>query len=137
MRLFIDNCVSIHLAEGIRALAQVQQYDIVHLREKFDEDTDDVVWISALAEEGDWVIVSGDPRISRNKAERAVWLESGITAFFLSDGFPNKRFWKQAEILVHWWPEIVLAAREATEGSGYLLPLSGNKMKKIYDPAEG
>lgn len=117
-------------------LAKVQQYEIVHLREKFDEDTDDIVWISALAEEGDWVIVSGDPRISRNEAERAAWLESGITAFFLSDGFPNKRFWKQAEVLVHWWPEIVLTARQANEGSGYLLPLTGKTMRKIYDPTE-
>jgi len=136
LRLFIDNCISINLAEGIRVLAKIQQYEIVHLREKFDPAVLDVEWIPALAHEGDWVIVSGDPRISRSKAERAAWHESGLTAFFFSDGFPNKRYWKQAEILVHWWPQIVLTAREARPGSGFLIPLTGSDFKKIYDPTD-
>jgi hypothetical protein len=134
LRFFIDNCISINLAEGIRVLAQVQEYEIVHLSEKFPADAPDLDWIPALSEEGDWVIVSGDPRISRSKAERAAWQESGLTAFFFSDGFPSKRYWKQAEILVHWWPLIVLKARQVPAGSGFLMPLSGKDLKEIYSP---
>jgi hypothetical protein len=134
LRFFLDNCISAHIAEAIRCLARIQDYEIAHLREKFPEDTVDLDWIPALAEEGGWVIVSGDPKISRDKAERAAWHESGMTAFFFNEPFARKRFWKQAEIVVRWWPEIVLMARKAPKGSGFLVPWNGTEFKLIYDP---
>lgn len=134
MRFFVDNSISPVLTEAIRVLARIQQYDIVHLRERFAEDADDVEWIPELGREGDWIIVSGDPAISRSKAERAAWHESGLTAFFFAEGFVNKRFWKQAEIMVRWWPLIVLKARDATPGSGHLMPLAGSEFRQIYEP---
>jgi len=134
LRFFIDNCISINLAEGVRVLARVQGYEIVHLSEKFPADAEDLDWIPALAEEGDWVIVSADPRISRSKAERAAWRESNLTAFFFSEGFSNKQYWKQAEILVHWWPLMVLKSRQAPSGSGFLMPLAGKEFKEVYSP---
>ena len=56
----------------------------------FRRDTPDQEWLATLAEEGDWVIVSGDPRITRGKHERQAWLESGLTAFFLGKGLGGK-----------------------------------------------
>lgn len=100
----------------------------------FDRDASDVHWISALAEEPDWVIVSGDPRISRSRAEQAAWHESGLTAFFFSGGFARKRFWTQAEIMVRWWPRIVLQARECVPGTGFVMPLKGKDFRIVYEP---
>lgn len=134
MRLFVDNCISIRLVEGIRCFAQFQEYEIAHLREKFAEGADDIDWIPQLASEGGWVIVSGDPRISRSKAERAAWIESGLTAFFFTEPFARKKFWIQAEVMVRWWPQIVLRARTAPVGSGFLVPWDGREFKPIYDP---
>ena len=136
MRFFVDNCISPNLVEGIRVLAKLQRYEITYLREKFPEDTGDVEWLDVLSEEGDWVIVSGDPRISRAKAERAAWHESGLTAFFFAARFSRKKYWKQAEVLVRWWPRIVLEARSAVPGSGYVMPLEGKEFRKIYAPSE-
>jgi hypothetical protein len=134
LRFFIDNCISRRIAEAIQVLAQIQEYEIAHLRHKFPDDTDDLVWIPALAEEGEWVIVSGDPRISRDRAERAAWKESGLTAFFFVNGFANKQFWKQAEIVVRRWPAIVLQARQCVPGSGFLMSLEGSEFTRIYEP---
>lgn len=134
MRFFFDNCISGNITEAVKILARIQDYEIAHLREKFPEDTQDVLWIRALAEEGRWVIVSGDPKISRDKAERAAWHESGITAFFFGEPFGRMSFWKQAEAVVRWWPDIVLMARRAPEGCGYLVPVKGKKIKMIYEP---
>ncbi|MGH9158578.1 MAG: hypothetical protein ACRD2X_01125, partial [Vicinamibacteraceae bacterium] len=114
MRFFLDNCISPVLARALNVLAEVQQYQIVHLRERFEPDTKDVAWITILAGEQGWVILSGDTRISRSKAEKAAWRESGLTAFFMADGWSQKKFWTQAAELVHWWPAIVLTARQAT-----------------------
>lgn len=80
------------------------------------------------------MIVSGDPRITRGRIEREAWRESGLTGFFFSGGWASKSFWKQAEHLISWWPRIVLTSREALPGTGYLVPLQGKTMRKIYEP---
>jgi hypothetical protein len=120
VRFFLDNCISPILARALAVLAEFQQYDIIHLRDRFEPETRDLDWIPVLAAEGDWVIISGDTRISRSKAERAAWHESGLTAFFLSDDWSQKKFWTQAAELVRWWPVIVLTARQAPSGSGFV-----------------
>ena len=135
MRFFFDNCISIRYVRALRILAEFQKYELAHLSEKFDvEGVKDAEWISVLAKEGGWAIVSGDPRITRGKIERAAWRESGLTGFFFSDGWASRGLWTQAEDLVHWWPQIVLEARNAIPGSGYLLPFRGKKMQKVYEP---
>ena len=135
MKFFFDNCISPAYVKALRILAAVQGYDLVHLAEKFNRaDVKDVEWLHTLGTEGGWVIVSGDPRIARGQAERKAWMESGLTAFFLGDGWSSLGFWKQAEHLIGWWPRIVLKARDPTlkTGTGFILPLRGKEFKQIY-----
>lgn len=134
MKFFIDNCISPVYAQALAVLAEVQRHDIHHLRDFFSPDVKDIDWIRALGDDGGWVIVSGDPRISRSKAERAAWHESGLTAFFFADDFGTRSFWKQAEAIVHWWPIIVLEASTCQPGSGYLIPVKSKALKPIYTP---
>ena len=119
-------------AKGIRGFAELQKHEIVHLREKFDPATPDPVWIEALGNERDWLIVSGDAKITRNPVNRAAWLESRLTAFFFSEPWATDSFWKQCPSLVTWWPEIVRQARETPSGHGFLLPKLGTKLRQIY-----
>jgi hypothetical protein len=115
-------------------LAEIQNYEIVHLRERFPEATPDEDWIRVLGQEGEWVIVSGDPRINRSKPVREVWRDSGLTAFFFGDNWAQRKYWNQAADLVHWWPTIVLEARRAVSGSGFLIPVKGRELKLMYEP---
>lgn len=131
MRFFIDNCIPFVLVKALRILAEFQGYEIKHLREKYPEGAKDREWIPSLAREGDWVIVSGDPRITRGKHEKAAWLESGMTAFFFGSGWTNQKFWNQAAHLVKWWPYIVQHAREATSQAGFEIPVLGTKVRQI------
>jgi hypothetical protein len=103
VRFFFDNCVSSKFVQALAILAQIQDYELVHLTSKFTADTKDEDWIRSLAKDGDRVIISGDPRISKGQVQRKAWQESGLTAFFFADGWASKGFWKQAESLVHWW----------------------------------
>lgn len=134
MKFFLDNCIAPVFAKVLNILAERQGYPIPHLRDRFPPDTKDPEWIRALAEEGEWIIVSGDPRISRGKAERQAWQESRITAFFFGDGWTSRNYWKQAEDMVHWWPRIVLEAEKASRGKGFLIHLGGKDFQVIYDP---
>jgi hypothetical protein len=132
VRFFFDAGIAITYVEALRTLAKIQQYELVHISERFPQGIKDPEWIAQLAIENDWVIISADPRISRAKVEREAWQESGLTAFFFGDGWASLKFWKQAESLVHWWPEIALQARKTPQGTGYLIPLHGKAFKQIY-----
>lgn len=135
MRFFIDNCIAKKIADSIAILARGRDQEVVHLTERFSADTPDVEWIRALEAEGDWIIVSADPRISRNRIEQAAWQESGLTAFFFVD-FASRRFWAQAEELVHRWPAIVETARSCRPGSGYLIRPRHKDFQLIFAPRD-
>ena len=107
-----------------------QNHQLVHLSAKFDRDTPDVIWITRLGREGNWVIISGDPRITRGREERRAWRESGLTAFFFGGKFASSKIWKQASVFCEWWPRIAQEAREYREGElgcGYIIPPGGKK----------
>lgn len=120
------------LARAIGELeAASTRHTIVHLRDKFPVETKDPDWISQLGAEGSWVIVSGDPRITKNPHNRKAWLESGLTAFFLKSGWMNLNLWIIAAKLVEWWPRIAAQAGMITSGEGFLIPVRGSKFEKI------
>ena len=130
MRFFFDNCVSSNLVEALRCLDK--RHHLVHHREKFDPDTPDPIWIGALAQEGDWIIVSGDPRISRGQAERAAWIESRLTAFFCGDAWGSRKLMTQASEMLRWWDDIIELSKKAAQGSGYLLEFKTKEPTQIY-----
>jgi hypothetical protein len=132
VRFFLDNCLSPYHAKGLRGFAEIQGNEIVHLRQRFDDDAADVEWIAELGSEGDWIIISGDTRITRSPIEKAAWHESNLTAFFFSEPFPSDSFWKQAHSLVGWWPTIVLQARRTPQRHGFVMPKVGRELKRIY-----
>jgi len=123
------------MARAVAALAASQGHEVVHLTDRFDAATPDMLWIPAIKTEG-FIIVSGDPRITRNPANREAWHESGLTAFFLADAFSERRFWVQAEEIVRWFPKILETAKSCRAGSGFLLPFKGSEPKLIYEPSD-
>jgi PIN like domain len=93
LKFFFDNTTTPRLVAALRALEGGEGHKLEHLRERFAPDTPDVNWIRTLGTEGDWVIISGDVRISQNQFERRAWLESGLTAFFLGKGWTTLKLW--------------------------------------------
>ena len=129
MRFFFDNCIAPRISTSIAALDH--DHDVVHLSERFARNTPDAFRISTLGNEGDWVIVSGDLRISRSKAEREAWIESSLTVFFLASGWGQLKLWEIAWRLVKWWPLIVSQAHTVKPGAGFVIPVSGNRFQQL------
>ena len=121
-------------AAGLNGFSEADAEEVLHLRSKFQPDTPDIEWMQRLAndEDDDWIIISGDLRITRNKAERQAWHESGLTAFFFDDAWSRANYWRKAADLVKWWPEIRRLAREHPSGHGYRIPAIGKEIKHIY-----
>jgi hypothetical protein len=117
------------IVDALRALED--GYVVKHLRELFPVDTPDIEWIQRIASDPDWVIISGDIRISQNEFERRAWLESGLTAFFLAKGWTRLKLWDQAWRLVKWWPEIVAQAIRIKPGAGFIVPLKSARLEQL------
>jgi hypothetical protein len=95
-----------------------------------------VDWIRALETDGDWVVISGDTRISRGRAERAAWVESGLTAFFFGEAWSGHQLMVQASELFRLWPTILEHAKNAPHGHGYMMDFRASKPRQIYPPTK-
>jgi len=122
VRFFFDNTLPPRLAQAIDVLLGGAD-KVMHLTERFPADTKDVEWLSVLGNEGDWIIISGDPRITRNPHERHVWQEAELTAFFLKKGWSNQKFWIQTAKLIQWWPDIMEQSKRVAPGAGFIVPV--------------
>src|SRR5262249_61333547 len=97
-----------------------EDHTVVSLRQKFPPDTPDVEWIRSLGHENqNWVVISGDTRISRNKHEHEAWLEAKLTFFFWAPAWSALGRWEQASKIVKWWPVIVDQAAGIAPGAGF------------------
>ena len=131
MRFFLDNTLPPRFAQVLEILEGDDGNKVVHLRSKFPSETKDVDWIRTLASEGDWVIISGDIRISQNQFERKAWSDSGLTAFFFAKGWTAIKLWEQAWRLIKWWPTIVDQAQKIRGGAGFVVPLKSTKLEQL------
>jgi hypothetical protein len=137
VKFFFDNCISPKLTAAMQLLC-AGHHNVEHLTTRFAADTSDIDWLRALAAQlaaqPETIIISGDPAITTAKKEREVWRASSLTSFFFGGGFTERNFWVQASEVVRWWPAVVMTARDAPCGSGYLLPMGGTTPKPFYQP---
>ncbi len=130
MRFFVDNNISVKVARALNCLVE-PNHQVVHLREKYSPNIKDVDWMTKLAGEVDWIILSGDTNISRNPHEIAAWKAAGHTIFFLKSGWMHLQGFEQASKLFHRFPDILKLAQKAKKGSGYIVPVTGKQIKGL------
>jgi len=124
VKFFLDNNLSPKIARALHHLRE-PEHSAHHLQEHFAANTPDTTWIAALAAEPDWIIISGDLRISRNAHEFRAWQEAGHPMFFLNPGWRNLVRWEFASKLFHRFPDIIKRAEKANRGDGFVIPVSG------------
>lgn len=132
MKLLIDNDLSPHIAVAINALVEPHGHRVTALRKKFAADTQDVVWIRVLGQEGGWTVVSGDSGITRRAAERRVWRQAGLVGFFLAPGWRKLDPLHQAARLLMWWERLVAQANLVEGGAIFQLPINpGSRLRQL------
>lgn len=107
------------------------EHEIVALKDKFSPSIKDVDLIEALSREGGWILVSGDRRITRNRAEKNAFQSSKIIGMFLSPGLYKSPVMKQAERLIALWPTIETVSRNVSGGSMFELPMKSTKISPL------
>ena len=123
MKFFIDHNLPALLAKSLDSLSKYegQEYQVVHLTEKFPSSISDADWISALAREGDWIVITQD-RLSKNPTEKLALRESKLTSFFLKKAWSGQKFWPKAYQLTRWWPSIIQQAQSIAPGATFRIP---------------
>jgi PIN like domain len=124
VRFFFDASFSKRLCHATRILEQGNpEVQIVFKPEKFPaRGVADTVWIGALAEERDWVVVTLDYDILRKPHERVAWDEAGLTGFFFDGTWGNLKIDDIAWRFFRWWPVIKATSGAMQPGSTFVVP---------------
>lgn len=124
MKFFFDNNLAAKLAHGLNEMVE-PGHQVVHLRDKFAPNVEDIVWMKALATEEEWVIITADVRISRNPHEVRAWREAGHTIFFLKPGWTDLTFWNQANKFTKCFPQVIAQAERAERSAAFVITVNG------------
>src|ERR1700730_18009003 len=124
VRFFLDNNLAPKIARALNRLVE-PDHSAEPLRDKFERNTPDEVWMSDLSKEAHRVILSGDSAISRNPHEVRAWKEAGHPIFFLKPAWTHLPLWESASKLFHRFPEIIKLAEKAAPGDGFYVPVRG------------
>jgi hypothetical protein len=130
VKVLVDENLSPALARSLNALF-AGEHEIIHIRDKFGPGVKDVDWMRRLSAEGRWIIISGDRRITRNRAEYETFRNSRLVGFFLSRGLNKSSVIKQMERLLALWVVIEQQAGIVAGGAMFELPMKSTKLQQL------
>lgn len=130
MKLFFDHNMSPAMARALRELFK-DEHEVTYLAERFQRNISDVDWISNLSKDGQWIVISGDRRITRNRAEYHAFRNSNLIGLFLSHGLYKAPVLKQMERLLALWPVILTISETVQGGAMYELPVKSTKLRQL------
>ncbi|MER2267061.1 PIN-like domain-containing protein [Methylobacterium oxalidis] len=108
LRVFFDNNTSPVLAETVGGYLKHLGHRADHIRDlPCGRHASDIEWMEFLASTSDeWLTVTGDARIQKNKAERAAFRKAGLKGIVLANAYQKTPINRQASFLIWRWPEI-------------------------------
>ncbi len=130
MKVLIDENLSPALARALNALF-ADEHQIIHVREKFGPGVKDTEWIRALSGDGRWIVISGDRRITKNKAEYQAFRGSRLVGFFLSRRLYKASVVKQMERILALWPAIEQSSSLVQGGAMFQLPVKSTRLEQL------
>lgn len=130
MKLLVDENLPPALARALSALFP-EKHEIIHLRTKFGPAVKDIDWIKILGDEGKWIILSSDRRITKNKAENQAFKSSRMIGFFFTAGLQKAKLTKQMERLMAVWETIETQVDLIRGGGMFEIQMKGSTLRPI------
>lgn len=130
MKILVDENLPPALARSLAAIFE-GQHDVADIRDKFGRGARDLDWITALSREGGWIVLSGDRRITRNKAEQRVFRLSTLIGFFFAAGLQKAPLTKKVERLMVLWATIEKQAGIVQGGAMFELQIKSPRLKQL------
>jgi hypothetical protein len=131
VKLLFDNNISPRVPRAINELL-ASGSQAVPLRARFAANTSDIDWIEAIGAEGGWSVVSGDLRITKNRAERAAWMQTDLIGFFMEPALLKLDPLQQTSRLLLWLPVLERQLSLIRGPALFSLPLrSSSKLRQL------
>ncbi len=125
MNVLIDENLPPRLATTLDGFVREDGHRAYALRGKYGAGVQDSDWIIDLSNDADdWIVISADLRITRDRASRVVFRSSGLRGFFLSAGWRKSlKLHEKAGLLLMRWPDIEQQAGLVAGGACFEVPL--------------
>lgn len=130
MKVLVDENLPPALARALNALF-AGKHEIIHIRDRYGPGVRDTHWIADLSADGRWIVISGDRRITRNKAEYSAFRNSNLVGFFLAKGLYKSTLLKQMERILALWQTIEAQSNIVQGGAMFELPMSSTRLKQL------
>lgn len=126
MKVFFDNCTSPVLATTLGGYIQHLGHEAHHIRNlPCGPNASDIDWMNMLAQSGDtWIVITGDGRIQRNKAERVAFRQAALKGFVLAPAYQKTPLHQTASTLVWRWPEMESLTRLVAAPALHEIPIN-------------
>ena len=86
-----------------------------------------IEWMDMLAQSrNDWIVITGDGRIHRNKAERTAFRQAGLKGFVLAPAYQKTPQHQTASTLIWCWPAMEKLIRLVAAPALYEVPINRN-----------
>ena len=134
MKIFFDNCTSPALADSLAGFIRHRGHEAHHIKDlPCGRDASDIDWMRFLASDGpDWIVVTGDGRIIKNRGERAAFRSADLRGFVLAPAYQKTPLNQQASFLLWRWPDIEQLMSIVGGVALYELPMSRtSKIKSL------
>ena len=107
MNVFFDNCTSPRMARTLAGYLG-DNSRVVHARDIELHDKPDIEWIRFLTQSNeDWLIVTGDGRLRKNRVEREAYRRAGLRGVVLAPAYQKTPVGRCCGILVAKWDDLV------------------------------
>jgi predicted nuclease of predicted toxin-antitoxin system len=126
MKCLFDNGLPKRLAKTLAYLEGEDGITVIHLSEKFPQNTPDITWITQLSDEKDWFVITKDNQIKKRTHERRAWQESNVPIVFLQKSWMNFDFWNITWRMIRFWPKIKESISKLKNNESIILTVNGN-----------
>jgi hypothetical protein len=108
MKVLFDNCTSPVMARTLNGFISHQGHSAIHLRDLPLDHPADVDWIRYLRDDGgDWIVITGDARIQRNKPERAAFRQASLKGVVLASAYQKMPMHRCCAVIIYQWPALL------------------------------
>ncbi len=107
MNVLFDNCTSPIMASTLNGFIESDGHRAIHLRQLSMQHAKDIEWINYVSASGsEWLVVTGDQRIRKNKAEAQAFRQAGLRGVVLAAAYQKTQISRCCAVLIDQWPRL-------------------------------
>lgn len=107
MNVLFDNCTSPVMASTLHGFVQHDGHRAIHLRQLPIQHPTDIEWIEYISSAGEeWLVVTGDQRIRKNKAEAQAFRRARLRGVVLAASYQKTPMNRCCAVLIDQWPRL-------------------------------